>query len=128
MSKSLSLGLLPYSPVLVSAFSNTSAPDTANAASWTSLVAARTDLQPQVISVFRGNSSLTMALEEDVTETILGAWNSAFSALFVGGSLILGALILHFGTYPWSPLPKYQPLLDRSPLHEFRLTLPLIGP
>ena len=97
MSKFLSLDLLPYSPVLVSAFSITSAPDTANAASWTPLVAAQTDLQPQVIK--QGNGNLLLAPNEDLSGPISNAWNSAFSALFVGGALVLGALILHFGTH-----------------------------
>lgn len=107
MSKFISLDLLPYSPVLVSAFSNTSAPDTANAASWTSLVVAQTDLQPQVIGLLKGNRSLLLAPNEDISGPISNAWNSAFSALFVGGALVLGALILHFGTYA-----RTFPLLD----------------
>ena len=98
VSKLLSAQLLPFSPVLTSLLSATSAPSTlSNASAWATLVPASIALQPGLLTLLNGSAPYTLSVDTNLTSPILDAWNAFFSALFIGGGAVMLALIIHAG-------------------------------
>ena len=98
VSQLLSAQLLPFSPVLTSLLSATSAPSTlSNASAWATLVPASIALQPGLLTLLIGSAPYTLSVDTNLTSPILDAWNAFFSALFIGGGAVMLALIIHAG-------------------------------
>ena len=98
VSRLLITQLLPFSPVLVSLLSDTSAPSTlSKASSWATLVPASIALKPDLLTLLNGSASYTLSVDTNLTSPILDAWNAIFAALFIGGGAVLLALIIHAG-------------------------------